>query len=333
MGSSSMHELPPPVATPPSTPPKRTVSGWKAIPGVSNPNVKYIPGKTLLQSMHQQQSKGVMQEEGGEETGSVRKADSRDKEQEREAHRGYSIETRMDDMTLSNSMTISNNIKYVQKEFLSSSPGDQMLILCVIFDLDNKGEGAGDVQLHLGSLRMDLSNGVLASLLSPLLLSTLQDMSRQQAELAADGALSGEAMVVVDWSARLPLVRAVYDRMCFQQHLQQQQQADGQFKQELEPYEGEEKDSSEPIVVHGQRSQQAVTTLVESSEEEEARYLSFRKAMLLHRNMAQWLSLLQAYLPKVMSLSFCLNTVLVQSLDAAVLRDLIHAKLHTVLDK
>lgn len=329
----------PEVGAPPSTPP--TSSGrnpdgtaWKSIPGVANPKVKYLPGKTLLESMQEAQ-----EEVEEEEVINRQRAESN----EAIKQKGLNIESPMDDMNLSTGVSIYEDIRYVQKDFLSSSPGDQMLIVCVILDLDNKGEGAGDAQCHLGSARLDLSNTVLATLLSPLLRQTLQDLALHGSQLNGHLGLMGEPMVLIDWACCLPLVKVVYTKMRFVEELDE---VDGEPDDTaMEDYynamqnrqeEGAGDDHSDasggPPSYHPPVGKVSAASR-EIEPEEEEQFTAFQRSLLLHRNVTQWLSLLNAYLPKVLSVSFCINTILIQSLEANIVRDLIHARLHTVMDK
>eukprot|EP01039_Chlorochromonas_danica_P003454 gene3454-3783_t len=375
MGDSIQNSLPDSVADnlppAPSTPTKMNESKeWKSIPGVSNPNIKYIPGKTLLESLQQQeeveQQNGEEEEEEEEDSiAAMRlKSGSSKKDDVTQSREGYTIESNMEDMNLAaaSDVSIYDNIRYVRKEFFSSSPGDQVLIICIILDLDNKGEGAGDVQFHIGSVRLDLSNPVMSALLSPLMLQTVQDLKSNLSTLYSFSALLSEPMVLIDWTTRRPHVQTIYTRIRFHEeheeefgsHLdelsyappsevlpmvtieeddEEDDDAGSLAQSTSELSQSIEQPSSHPAVTASFQPTASQSKPKLLGEEGEKAFASYQEALLLHRNMAQWLSLFLSYLPKVMSVSFRLSNILIQSLEANILRDLIHARLHSVLDK
>ena len=58
-----------------------------------------------------------------------------------------------------------------------------------------------------------------------------------------------------------------------------------------------------------------------------------RAAIAFNKNIMQWLAVLESHLPKVLSLCMRTSPVIVQSLEATVIRDLVHAKMQAVIDR
>lgn len=100
------------------------------------------------------------------------------------------------------------------REIISSAPAENVFVFCVILDLDDKGEGAGDVQIALGGLRMDFSKRTLAAIVHPnfseTLRSLLSDMSLIFRILPFLSAAT-EKSVLIDWQELLPYVVVTSD--------------------------------------------------------------------------------------------------------------------------
>eukprot|EP01031_Cornospumella_fuschlensis_P041697 gene41697-50890_t len=160
---------------------------------------------------------------------------------------------------------------------------------------------------------MDLSLPLSATLLSPLLLSTAQAMGVSLGEMGSAMGLSMQDRVLIDWEGGVCTVR---DRG----------QGGWAFKysnpdnQEDED-ENLEKSVKNQIVVENTASD-ALVSPADSAP-----------SPLFPRNLAEYLNLLQNYLP--LSLSFTLTSapLLVQGLEGLVLRDLIHKHIHNAMDR
>lgn len=77
--------------------------------------------------------------------------------------------------------------------------------------------------------------------------------------------------------------------------------------------------------------------LQEQEEETEEETLEHRKsrhqAIIFNRNLMQWLGTLEAALPRVLSLCLRTSPIVLQTLEASLLRDLVYAKIHAILDQ
>lgn len=121
------------------------------------------------------------------------------------------------------------------REVLSSAPAENIFVFCLILDLDDRGEGAGDVQVQLGGMRMDFARRTLTALYDPLMADTFQRIGREYANFAAylPFVFSSEESLIIDWEERIPYVMlacdppvSVLNRLAMQSDHQRRRQRD-----------------------------------------------------------------------------------------------------------
>jgi hypothetical protein len=124
------------------------------------------------------------------------------------------------------------------REVISSAPAENVFVFCVILDLDDRGEGAGDVQLQLGGMRMDFSRRTLTALYDPLIAETFRQLWTDYAVLSTwlPFVSSSERSLLVDWDEAVPYVVlacdppvAVLDRLAMQADVARRRQSSQEF--------------------------------------------------------------------------------------------------------
>jgi hypothetical protein len=359
----------------------------KTIPGV-NPDIKYIPGETIMESMQRIKDYKFMH-------GIVEKSDEENEDDENEDDRidhggsitktgggggikgkvngskTYTIDTAFDDMpsiagggkkvsasASTGSGTIATGTTNVidMKDILSSAPAENAFVFCVILDLDDKGDGAGDIQLQLGGMRLDLSKRVMATMIHPSFADHFLKIVKEKSEMDDVLALLQQPMVVIDWEQKTPEVLlscdpplSILDRLLEQEALSKKQKQSEPVNQKTMPVNSSSassrrrrKDFHETLVLiddshDSYQKEEEVENDADQSRQNVPGSLSERRkrraAIVFNKNFMQWLAVLEASLPKI--LSFCIRTspVIIQSLESTVIRDLVYAKIQSVLDR
>ncbi len=361
----------------------------KTIPGV-NPQVKYIPGETIMESMQHIKDYRFMH-------GIVERSDDEDEEANEDEngardggkHVGsksigtkksncYTIDTAFDDSasittkktsTTTQSAAPTNAVTSITggidiKDIISSAPAENAFVFCVILDLDDKGEGAGDIQLQLGGMRLDLSKRVMATLIHPSFADHFLKILKEKSEMDAVLNMHKLPMVIIDWEQNTPAVLlscdpplSVLDRLLEQEEFSKKQRSSSHLQQRStnskQPQQSTTNNSTRSSIPRRTTiNHDEMAVLIDDSHEE---YLNMdnevenldncetdnslserrsrRAAITFNKNFMQWLAVLEASLPKI--LSFCVRTspVIIQSLESTVIRDLVYAKIQSVLDK
>lgn len=161
-------------------------------------------------------------------------------------HRGpYTINTPIDDTlgvvrstVLDAQSTTTRSGRKELREVISSAPAENVFVFCVILDLDDRGEGAGDVQIQLGGMRMDFSRRTLTALYDPLIAETFHHLWTDYAVLSTwlPFISSSERSLLVDWDEAVPYVVlacdppvAVLDRLAMQADVARRRQSSQEF--------------------------------------------------------------------------------------------------------
>lgn len=316
----------------------------------------------------------------------------------------YNINTPVDNLPTTSNTTASTSNKTELREIISSSPGETFFIFCIILDLDDKGEGAGDVQLAFGGIRMDLSKRILAAMIQPEFASIFGNIIKYYSEISEIMPLMNDSSsVMIDWHEKLPFIvlacdppTSILERMsknaqkkllrppsvfqkspskptaaaAVEKDLQSvmindtgatvtitqegagedhssagndddvddeehEAHAHGEGEDIITPmldescvYADNDSDQANEEQLHQQQAEE------EETEEETLEHRkSRRQAMIFNRNLMQWLGTLEAALPRVLSLCLRTSPIVLQTLEASLLRDLVYTKIHSILDK
>jgi hypothetical protein len=339
---------------------------------------------------------------------------------------------KMDSTTIDLDEEEDATIPFELREIIVSAPTENVFIFCVILDLDDKGEGAGDIQIGFGSLRMDYSKRVIAAMLFPYFTETIEKIRKHASNISMASSLLSEKMVIIDWQEKMPYISLVCDppvsiidrwlQQAKQQAKQQQQQHhqkanqnthnghhhhhhhphtknghssnntlnnndqdilrtvlidDGVLNQSINSNESphqshyqfsqhdhhhddsdedndhEDDDSSpgasqsEPHVVKMDEPFFDEHDIINEDEEEYPAHSSNnntnetlleqrkrrREAIVFNKNIMQWLGTMEACLPRVLSVCIRSSPIVIQSIESFVIRDLVYAKIHHVLDR
>jgi len=242
-------------------------------------------------------------------------------------------------------------------------------VLCVILDLDDKGEGAADVQMQVGSLKSDLSRVSLSAIAHPTLLrdayravTTLQQMRQLRALLPnlMNDSDDGKHALVVDRVLKVPLVSTVHisptatmeskkgvEKMESKETLEVGDDkevvdyisSDGDtLNGEMSDSEGGEsnaKNLTTPTTTQNNPSNDKTTDIesINTQKDSGDAMQRRRQAALYNKNIHQWAGLLESYLPRVVSVCVRMSPVVVDFVESAVIRDFIFSKIHDVVDR
>jgi hypothetical protein len=116
--------------------------------------------------------------------------------------------------TKTNTAYFEKDVKIVEKNpsegndkiFLCSSEDEIFFVFCIILDLDEKGDGAADVQLQFGSLNSDLSRESMSNLFSSNTIQNIRNTHKQFVEFRQFIPLLRESALIIDHSMKLPFV-------------------------------------------------------------------------------------------------------------------------------
>jgi hypothetical protein len=98
-----------------------------------------------------------------------------------------------------------------EREVLRSVRTDNALVMCLILDFDDKGEGAADVQVQLGGMGVDLSKTVLQALIVPRITSTLAAALAAWSETRQYLPLLSERTLIIDREQKMSAVALAID--------------------------------------------------------------------------------------------------------------------------
>lgn len=327
----------------------------RSIPGV-DPKIKYVPGHTIVSSMQLQ----ALQEEKIKNQNLILEISSqRNDKSTQKSNSGYTIETPIDDLTVIKNQKFETK-RLELREFLSSAPADNLFVFCLILDLDDKGEGAGDMQFQFGGMRIDLSKKILAKILDPDFLESFKIASNIYNSINQTLPILNEKSIIIDWETKIPLVIVNRDPPVFilnkidgspTKKSNSFQHSSSSHSQSLKSSQSVLIDdnftdhfcnslnttSSTTTPQQKNLSATKISPEVDISQDQSQIILEMRKkqraAIAFNKNMMLWLGYFEAYLPKVISLCIKTSPIVIQSLEADVIKDLVFAKVHNVLDQ
>eukprot|EP01033_Poteriospumella_lacustris_P013772 gene13772-9862_t len=238
------------------------------------------------------------------------------------------------------------------REVISSAPAENVFVFCVILDLDDRGEGAGDVQVQLGGMRMDFSRRTLTALYDPLIAETFRQLWTDYAVLSTwlPFVSSSERSLLVDWDEAVPYVVlacdppvAVLDRLAMQADVARRRQSSQEFMTATATATATSASASASERISRKSSPAAAAAAADEAAAMKAvliddlshiaHDLEHQNAIVFNKNLMHWLGTMEAALPRVLSVCVRTSPVVLQSLEAVVVRDLVYAKIHAVLDQ
>eukprot|EP01034_Spumella_vulgaris_P021774 gene21775-27839_t len=99
----------------------------------------------------------------------------------------------------------------LERELLRSVRSENALVMCLILDFDDKGEGAADVQMQLGGMGLDLSKTVLSALIVPRIATTLSNLVSAWSETRQYLPLLSERTLIIDREQKMSAVALAID--------------------------------------------------------------------------------------------------------------------------
>jgi hypothetical protein len=323
---------------------------FPAVKEIKNTQVKYIPGKTILESMESLQLKEM---DSYNDTTSTDNRTSRSNAKPGSTSlsgtdsTGFSsskvsLETPIDNMKVYRTAESSANHEEL-REIFCSSESDSFFVFCLILDLDDRSEGAGDLQFQVGSLRGDLSQSVMASLINAEYWKYFGLAGKHYSDIQQALSLLADPMLIVNWEVKVPMIQLLYEPPIY---LIDDKSTTQSFREKSERKQKDANGSTEEsdLVPDSAASDQNKVPILPEMEtditnEDSARnealeeYKTRRAANSFNRNFMFWLSLLEQKMPRVLSVCFKTCPVVLQTLESAVIRDLVHAKVQSVIDK
>jgi hypothetical protein len=304
---------------------------------IKNTQVKYIPGKTILESIESlQRREADSVSRRTEKTGSSSLSSSSGV-----SFSKVSLETPIVNMKVYRTAESSANHEEL-REIFCSSENDSFLVFCLILDLDDRSEGAGDLQFQVGSLRGDFSQSVMASLINAEYWKYFGSVGKHYNDIQQALSLLADPMLIVNWEVKVPMIQLLYEPPMF---LIDDKSAAQSFREKSEKKQkniNSFMEASELVSDSASSNQDKAPVFPELAAETNENsgrnealedYIIRRAANSFNRNFMFWLSLLEQKMPQVLSVCFKSSPVVLQSLEAAVLRDLVHAKVQSVIDK
>lgn len=267
--------------------------------------VNLIPGKTVMESMSYQRS--LLEQE--ERKKDIQRANSDVAMARKLKSTEINIDTPIFSMKVLRPAD-SGSFDEVLREIVTSNSNDLALVFCLILDLDDKGEGAADLQIQVGGLTADMDSQAMLSLLNPKYCEYFGVLGEVYQDIQQSLKLFDDSVILLDWASKSPLVGCTFDFLSDQE----------QIVEDMETLSlNEEKDSHE--MGNG------------SDYESRDNKRNQRKAIIFYRGFIQWLTFLEQKLPRVLSLCFRSGPVLIQSLESSIIRNLVFAKFQSVIDR